>query len=126
MQGGESEALARLAEQLSDKAWVAAFEKPKGDPAAFDPKPATTILSPYLKFGCISARLFYESLQQVRAARPLLTCLAPRAPMYVLTEAAIGSAPYHQTCTVAKGHRYGPLRSVNNWQAFGAAILMRL
>ncbi len=70
VQGGESEALARLAEQLSDKAWVAAFEKPKGDPAAFDPKPATTILSPYLKFGCISARLFYESLQQVRVSPP--------------------------------------------------------
>ena len=70
VQGGETEALARLAEQLSDKAWVAAFEKPKGDPAAFDPKPATTILSPYLKFGCLSARLFYESLQQVRAASP--------------------------------------------------------
>ena len=65
MQGGETEALARLAEQLSDKGWVAAFEKPKGDPAAFDPKPATTVLSPYLKFGCISARLFYQSLIQV-------------------------------------------------------------
>ena len=65
LQGGETEALARLAEQLSDKAWVAQFEKPKGNPAAFDPKPATTILSPYLKFGCISSRLFYESLQQV-------------------------------------------------------------
>jgi cryptochrome len=57
--------LARLAEQLSDKGWVAAFEKPKGDPAAIDPKPATTVLSPYLKFGCISARLFYQSLIQV-------------------------------------------------------------
>ena len=84
VQGGESEALARLAEQLSDKGWVAAFEKPKGDPAAFDPKPATTILSPYLKFGCLSARLFYESLQQVRAApppelhRPWCTCACIR------------------------------------------------
>lgn len=65
LQGGETEALARLAEQLSNKAWVAQFEKPKGDPTAFDPSPATTILSPYLKFGCISPRLFYESLQLV-------------------------------------------------------------
>ena len=126
MQGGESEALARLAQQLSDKGWVAAFEKPKGDPAAFDPKPATTILSPYLKFGCISARLFYESLQQVRAARPLLTCIAPGAPMHCLTEAAIGSAPCQQTCTVTKGHNYGPLRLMNDWQAFSAATVMRL
>eukprot|EP00884_Botryococcus_braunii_P013546 jgi/Botrbrau1/22192/Bobra.168_1s0024.1 len=62
--GGESVALARMAESLSDKAWVAAFEKPKGDPSAFL-KPATTVLSPHLKFGCLSPRLFYYQLQQV-------------------------------------------------------------
>jgi hypothetical protein len=75
--------------------WVADFEKPKGDPALFDP-PATTVgivqlkyhashpgnaltclcisvklstmqvLSPYLKFGCISPRLFHSQLTQVR------------------------------------------------------------
>jgi len=28
--------------------WVAKFEKPKGDPSSFE-KPATTVLSPYLK-----------------------------------------------------------------------------
>ncbi len=65
MQGGETEALARLVEALADKAWVAAFEKPKGDPSAFL-KPATTVLSPHLKFGCLSPRLFYQSLQQAR------------------------------------------------------------
>ena len=64
-QGGETAALARMADQLSDKEWVAAFEKPKGNPAAFK-KPATTCLSPYLKFGCLSARLFYSQLQAVR------------------------------------------------------------
>ncbi|KAF3527767.1 hypothetical protein DY000_02042936 [Brassica cretica] len=46
--GGESEALKRLNNSISDKAWVANFEKPKGDPSAFL-KPATTVLSPYLK-----------------------------------------------------------------------------
>uniref|UniRef100_M4DX76 (6-4)DNA photolyase n=1 Tax=Brassica campestris TaxID=3711 RepID=M4DX76_BRACM len=46
--GGESEALKRLHKSISDKAWVANFEKPKGDPSAFL-KPATTVLSPYLK-----------------------------------------------------------------------------
>ncbi|KAK9831428.1 hypothetical protein WJX81_004006 [Elliptochloris bilobata] len=62
--GGESVALARLADQLSDKGWVAAFEKPKGDPSAFI-KPATTVLSPHLKFGTLSCRLFYARLQQI-------------------------------------------------------------
>ncbi|KAL5825045.1 hypothetical protein ACOSQ3_021108 [Xanthoceras sorbifolium] len=46
--GGESEALNRLKESISNKEWVANFEKPKGDPSAYV-KPATTVLSPYLK-----------------------------------------------------------------------------
>ncbi len=47
---------------------MAAFEKPKGDPTAFI-KPATTVLSPHLKFGCLSPRLFYEALQRVRICK---------------------------------------------------------
>ena len=47
--------------------WVCAFEKPKGNPAEFDPEPATTVLSPYLKFGCVSPRLFYHQLKAVYA-----------------------------------------------------------
>lgn len=63
--GGESEALKRLGEAIKDKEWVANFEKPKGDPSAFL-KPATTILSPYLKFGCLSSRYFYQCIQDVQ------------------------------------------------------------
>ncbi|KAL9264830.1 (6-4)DNA photolyase-like protein [Drosera capensis] len=62
--GGETEALKRLKKSLDDKEWVANFEKPKGDPSAFL-KPATTVLSPYLKFGCLSSRYFYQCLQEV-------------------------------------------------------------
>ncbi|KAE7997375.1 hypothetical protein FH972_002016 [Carpinus fangiana] len=62
--GGESEALKRLRESIADKVWVATFEKPKGNPSAFL-KPATTVLSPYLKFGCLSSRYFYQCLQDV-------------------------------------------------------------
>ncbi|KAI3439135.1 hypothetical protein D9Q98_001543 [Chlorella vulgaris] len=64
--GGETAALARMADYLSDKAWVCAFEKPKGNPAAFV-RPATTVLSPYLKFGCLSPRLFHAKLLQIYA-----------------------------------------------------------
>ena len=42
-QGGETEALARLANSLADHNWVAQFAKPDGDPALFSP-PATTVL----------------------------------------------------------------------------------
>ncbi|CAN6456193.1 unnamed protein product [Victoria cruziana] len=62
--GGESEALKKLKELLKEKEWVAHFDKPKGDPTAFS-KPATTVLSPYLKFGCLSSRYFYQCLQDV-------------------------------------------------------------
>ncbi|XP_047076595.1 (6-4)DNA photolyase-like [Lolium rigidum] len=62
--GGETEALKRMRESLQDKEWVAKFEKPKGDPSAFL-KPATTALSPYLKFGCLSSRYFYHCIQDV-------------------------------------------------------------
>jgi len=60
--GGESVALARMADYLADKDWVASFEKPKGNPSTFSPRPATTVLSPYLKFGCLSPRLFHAKL----------------------------------------------------------------
>lgn len=63
-QGGESVALARMEEYLSDTDWVARFEKPKGNPAALE-RPATTVLSPYLKFGCLSARRMHQRLLQV-------------------------------------------------------------
>ncbi|KAL3690722.1 hypothetical protein R1sor_004373 [Riccia sorocarpa] len=64
--GGETEGLKRLEECLADKKWVSEFEKPKGDPTAFL-KPATTCLSPYFKFGCVSVRLFYFRLLAVYA-----------------------------------------------------------
>ena len=77
-----------MADHLADKEWVAAFEKPKGNPALFT-KPATTCLSPYLKFGCMSSRLFYCQLAGVSQiccnlnSKPLninlhkLVCLQP-------------------------------------------------
>ncbi|KAG1670815.1 hypothetical protein FOA52_003406 [Chlamydomonas sp. UWO 241] len=67
--GGETEALARLERSMADSAWVAAFEKPSTDPSAFT-QPATTVLSPYLKFGCLSPRLFYSRLLEVYARHP--------------------------------------------------------
>ena len=70
VQGGETAALARLEASFLDEKWVAAFEKPSTNPAAFqEPGPSTTVLSPYLKFGCLSARLFHTRLLQVRGGR---------------------------------------------------------
>ncbi|WAR04023.1 CRY2-like protein [Mya arenaria] len=40
--------------------WVCSFEKPKTEPNSLEP--STTVLSPYLKFGCLSPRIFYYGL----------------------------------------------------------------
>ncbi|XP_012941094.1 cryptochrome-1 [Aplysia californica] len=61
--GGESEAVARLHRHLERKAWVASFERPKMSPQSL--YPSGTGLSPYLRFGCLSARTFYWKLTEL-------------------------------------------------------------
>eukprot|EP01036_Dinobryon_divergens_P025809 gene25809-34396_t len=61
--GGETEALRRLQEKVADRpTWTAAFDKPNTSPNSLTP--STTVLSPYLKFGCLSATRFLETLTQ--------------------------------------------------------------
>ncbi|MEW5299813.1 MAG: hypothetical protein WDW38_010854 [Sanguina aurantia] len=62
--GGETAALARLNAAFADPKWVAGFQKPDTNPSDFL-KPSTTVLSPYLKFGCLSARLFHHRILEV-------------------------------------------------------------
>ncbi|XP_045118530.1 cryptochrome-2-like [Portunus trituberculatus] len=61
--GGETEALARLKIYMERKSWVCKFEKPKTSPTSL--QPSTTVLSPYLKFGCLSPRVMYHQLIQI-------------------------------------------------------------
>ena len=64
--GGETEGLKRMADQFRDTKRIALFEKPKTNPTDFE-VPSTTVLSPYLKFGCVSARAFYFKLLEAYA-----------------------------------------------------------
>jgi hypothetical protein len=61
--GGESEALGRLERHLERKAWVASFGCPKMTPQSL--LASQTGLSPYLRFGCLSTRLFYYQLTKL-------------------------------------------------------------
>lgn len=63
--GGETEALRRMDEYISNerKSWVCKFEKPKTSPNSLEP--STTVLSPYLKFGCLSPRIMYFRLKEI-------------------------------------------------------------
>eukprot|EP00624_Nannochloropsis_granulata_P004169 evm.model.NODE_30997_length_5230_cov_21.084322.2 len=63
--GGETAALARMHLHLSNIKYITTFEKPKTSPNAL--LPSTTVLSPYLKHGALSPRLFYHSLSSVLA-----------------------------------------------------------
>ncbi|KAI5634791.1 FAD binding domain of DNA photolyase domain-containing protein [Phthorimaea operculella] len=73
--GGESEALGRLERHLERKAWVASFGNPKMTPQSL--LASQTGLSPYLRFGCLSTRLFYYQLtalyKRVKRVRPPLS-----------------------------------------------------
>jgi cryptochrome len=62
--GGETAGLERLNDWMNQKTRVSKFEKPKTDPTDFGDRD-TTVLSPYLKHGCVSVRLFYQKIKQV-------------------------------------------------------------
>ncbi|GAB0088832.1 Cryptochrome/DNA photolyase, FAD-binding domain [Sergentomyia squamirostris] len=73
--GGETEALTRLERHLERKAWVASFGRPKMTPQSL--LASQTGLSPYLRFGCLSTRLFYHQLtdlyKNIKRAYPPLS-----------------------------------------------------
>lgn len=61
--GGETQGLKILTSYLENIKKTIEFEKPKTNPASIEPD--TTSLSPYLKFGCISPKLFYTKISEV-------------------------------------------------------------
>lgn len=61
--GGETEGLNRLNMYMAKKQWVCKFEKPNTSPNSIEP--STTVLSPYISHGCLSAKLFYHKLKEV-------------------------------------------------------------
>ena len=68
VRGGETVALERLRTMLTKDGgkWAAEFRKPQTASTHL----STTILSPYLKFGCLSARYFYHELHRVYEQHP--------------------------------------------------------
>lgn len=74
--GGETAGLQRMFEYLKYKKRAREFKKPNTDPSLMlspvptDREGETALTSPYLKFGCLSPRLFYWELQKVYAEGP--------------------------------------------------------
>lgn len=65
--GGETEALRRMNEMIKQTNYICTFEKPNTSPNSLEP--STTVLSPYLKFGALSSRLFYQKIKEVYRGR---------------------------------------------------------
>ena len=66
IRGGTVEAHRRLDLFLSQPAAVASFSKPNTAPTSLEP--STTLLSPYLKFGCVSVREVWWGCKESIAA----------------------------------------------------------
>jgi cryptochrome len=74
--GGESAGLQRMQQYLKNKKRARDFKKPDTNPSLMlsetpsDREGETALTSPYLKFGCLSPRLFYWELQKIYAEGP--------------------------------------------------------
>lgn len=95
--GGETIALAKLAEILNDKKYTSTFQKPKTSPAQFEPQ-STTFMSPFLHFGALSVREFYWRVQDIVEAYGKGASTPPTSltgqllfrDMYFAAQAALG------------------------------------
>jgi cryptochrome len=63
IRGGTLQAHSRFSAFLSDPHKVGTFSKPNTAPTALEP--STTLLSPYMKFGCIGVREIWWSCKKV-------------------------------------------------------------
>lgn len=65
--GGETEGRKRLNLYIAKTDWICKFEKPNSSPNSIEP--STTVLSPYISHGCLSAKLFFHKLREVEQGR---------------------------------------------------------
>ncbi|KAK3241022.1 hypothetical protein CYMTET_49184 [Cymbomonas tetramitiformis] len=71
--GGESEGLKRLAHQLQNATWISKFSKPHTNPMVVPSEGidgSTTLLSPYIAWGCLSPRFMHWKIREVLQKLP--------------------------------------------------------
>ena len=99
--GGEKEGLRRLDVMLKDAKYVATFAKPKTSPGCDTSKPSTTLVSPFLKFGCLSVRrLWWDCKERAVAYKGRDKTAIPEnyegqllfREMYACAELAVGDS----------------------------------
>ncbi|PWN24705.1 Cryptochrome/photolyase FAD-binding domain-containing protein [Jaminaea rosea] len=66
IRGGSSVALKRLDDLCKDPSYLATFAKPQTSPSTDPDAPSTTLLSPYIKFGCLGIRYFWHKTKETK------------------------------------------------------------
>ena len=100
IRGGSSVALKRLDDLCKDPSYLATFAKPQTSPSTDPDKPSTTLLSPYIKFGCLGIRHFWHQMKETKSKHKGSKTDVPEGmegqllfrDMYAACEAAIGDA----------------------------------
>lgn len=102
--GGEDEALKRLGGYVNEKAsYLATFAKPKTSPSTDFANVSTTLMSPYLKFGCMGIRrLWYDVRKANKEAKASAKTSIPEnyegqllfREMYAAAEVAVGAEKF--------------------------------
>ncbi|CAO1622404.1 unnamed protein product [Sympodiomycopsis kandeliae] len=103
IKGGTKEALRRLKENTEDPAYLATFAKPKTSPSTDPDAPSTSLLSPYIKFGCLGIRHFWHTVQKTKTKYKGSPTSPPESmegqllfrDMYAACDAAVGDSFGH-------------------------------
>lgn len=66
IRGGSSVALKKLDDLTKDASYLSTFAKPKTSPSTDPDDPSTTLLSPYIKFGCLGIRHFWHTTKETK------------------------------------------------------------
>lgn len=100
IRGGTKEGLRRLEENTKDPAYLSTFAKPKTSPSTDPDNHSTTLLSPYIKFGCIGIRHLWHTVQETKKKYKGSATTIPESmegqllfrDMYAACDAAIGDS----------------------------------
>ncbi|PWN19799.1 Cryptochrome/photolyase FAD-binding domain-containing protein [Microstroma glucosiphilum] len=100
IRGGTTEALRRLKKLTEDPAYLSTFAKPQTSPSTDPDAPSTTLLSPYIKFGCLGIRHYWHTVKETKKKHKGAKTDVPEGmegqllfrDMYAVCEAAVGDA----------------------------------
>lgn len=105
IRGGSKEALRRLDELTKDPAYLSTFAKPQTSPSTDPDNHSTSLLSPYIKFGCLGIRHFWHTVQETKKKYKG----SPTSPPESM-EGQLLFRDMYAACDAAIGEEFGQIR----------------